>query len=386
VALTIMRTRQALRLSFTALAIAATLALAPAARAAPAFIVFDPDSGMVLGQRDAGHIWHPASVTKLMTAYLTFKALESGRLKMTSPVVISRNALAEPPSKMGFKVGTAITVDNALKMLIVHSANDIAVALSETVGGSEGAFVAQMNAEARRLGMGSTHYDNPNGLPSPGQLTNARDLAVLSTALWRDFPQYRSYFRIPAIKAGRKILRSQNTLLARYPGTVGLKTGFICDSGFNMVAAANRNGKTLMAVVLGANSSASRAQTAAKLLDMGFTGASFGFVRTSLASFRAGPQPGPVANMHDEVCGRLRPPSEDDDDSLLVKAGPVVNPVVVFTGGTDPVPGSGVGDLAAPVQASAAAVPVKPAKKGIPMPRPRPAVGTGANASGAIVQ
>jgi D-alanyl-D-alanine carboxypeptidase len=341
------------------------------------------DSGVVLGQRDSGHIWHPASVTKLMTAYLTFKALQSGQLKMTSPVIVSKNALAEPPSKMGFKVGTAVTVDNALKMMLVHSANDIAVAIAETVGGSEANFVAQMNAEARRLGMASTHYDNPNGLPSPGQLTNARDLAVIARAVWTDFPQYRSYFRIPAIKAGKKVLRSENSLLLRYPGTVGMKTGFICDSGFNMVAAANRNGRTLMAVVLGANSSLSRAQTAAKLLDMGFTGASFGFPRTSLASFRATPQPGPVANLHDEVCGRFRAPTEEDD-SILVKAGPIKNPVVVFTGGTDPLPGGGIADADTdPVKASVMAG-GKAAK--VPMPRMRPALGTGASASGSVVQ
>lgn len=377
-----------MRLFLTALAFSASLALAPLAEAAPAFIVVDMDSGAVIGQRDAGHIWHPASVTKLMTAYLTFKALQAGQIKMTSPVVVSQNALAEPPSKMGFKVGTAITIDNALKMVIVHSANDIAVALAETVGGSEAHFVAEMNAEAKRLGMASTHYDNPNGLPSPGQLTNARDLAVLARALWADFPQYRSYFRIPAIKAGRKILRSENALLLRYPGTVGMKTGFICDSGFNMVAAASRNGRTLMAVVLGANSSLSRAQTAAKLLDMGFTGASFGFQRTALSGFRAGPQPGPVANMHDEVCGRFRVPTEDDDP-ILVKAGPITNPVVVFTGGTDPAPGVAA-NLGAPVKAGADALPaVAPvkAKKGVPIPRPRPILGAGADASaGKVVQ
>jgi D-alanyl-D-alanine carboxypeptidase len=370
----VMTTRQALRLLFTSLALAATIALAPAAHAAPAFIVVDMDSGTVLGQRDSGHIWHPASVTKLMTAYLTFKALQSGQLKMTSPVIVSKNALAEPPSKMGFKVGTAVTVDNALKMMLVHSANDIAVAIAETVGGSEANFVSEMNAEARRLGMASTHYDNPNGLPSPGQLTNARDLAVIARAVWDDFPQYRGYFSIPAIKAGKKVLRSENSLLLRYPGTVGMKTGFICDSGFNMVAAANRNGRTLMAVVLGANSSLSRAQTAAKLLDMGFTGASFGFPRTSLASFRAAPQPGPVANLHDEVCGHSRVPTEDDDP-ILVKAGPIRNPVVVFTGGTDPAPGLAA-DLATPAKAA----------KAVPIPRMRPALGTGASASGGIVQ
>ncbi|MBN8997524.1 MAG: D-alanyl-D-alanine carboxypeptidase [Rhizobiales bacterium] len=377
-----------MRLSLTALAIAAVLGSASIVRAAPAFIVVDMDSGTVLGQRDSGHIWHPASVTKLMTAYLTFKALQSGQIRMTSPVIVSKNALAEPPSKMGFKVGTAVTVDNALKMVLVHSANDIAVALAEAVGGSEARFVAEMNAEARRLGMASTHYDNPNGLPSPGQLTNARDLAVLARAVWTDFPQYRAYFGIPAIKAGRKVLRSENSLLLRYPGTVGMKTGFICDSGFNMVAAASRNGHTLMAVVLGASSSLSRAQTAAKLLDMGFTGASFGFPRTSLASFRAGPQPGPVANLHDEVCGGMRMPTEDDDP-VLVKAGPITNPVIVFTGKTDPLPGSA--GLAAPVKASADALPdtsgpAKPVRKAIPMPRLRPS-GSGAAASaGTLVQ
>ncbi len=356
----------------------------PAAHAAPAFIVVDLDAGVVLGQRDADRIWHPASVTKLMTAYLAFEALKSGQIKLTSPVTVSANALSEPPSKMGYKVGTVMTVDNALKMMIVHSANDIAVAISETVGGSEDRFVARMNAAARRLGMNSTHYDNPNGLPSPGQLTNARDLAVLSRALWQDFPEYRAYFRIPAIKAGRRVLRSQNTLLARYPGTIGMKTGFICDSGFNMVAAAQRNGRTLLAVVLGATSSASRAQTAARLLDTGFSGGSFGFGRVSLASFRAGAQPGPVADMHDEVCSGHRRPAEDDSDSSLLSQ-PVggIAPVVVFTGKADPDPvASAQAQLGAPVKASITPVLPEKAAKGIPLPRKRPPYPAGADATG----
>ena len=157
-----------------------------------AYIVVDAGSGMVLGQRDADKVWYPASVTKLMTAYLTFRALKTGQLKLTSPVIESANALAEPPSKMGFAVGTSMTVDNALKMLLVHSANDIAVALAETVGGSEARFVGQMNGMARSLGMNSTHYDNPNGLPSPGQLTTARDLAVLARAICSNTPSIAS--------------------------------------------------------------------------------------------------------------------------------------------------------------------------------------------------
>jgi hypothetical protein len=160
---------------------------------------------------------------------------------------------------MGFSVGTVMNVDNALKMMLVKSANDIAVAVAETVGGSEPKFVEMMNAEAARLGMASTHFSNPNGLPDSGQVTTARDLAVLARATWVEFPEYREFFRIPAIKAGKRILRSPNRLLEEYRGTTGMKTGFICASGFNIVASAERNGRHLIAVVLGATSSGQRA-------------------------------------------------------------------------------------------------------------------------------
>jgi D-alanyl-D-alanine carboxypeptidase len=312
-----------------------------------------------------------------MTAYLTFQALKTGRLKLTSPVIETENALAEPPSKMGFAAGTSMTVDNALKMMLVHSANDIAVAIAETVGGgSEARFVAEMNATAHALGMNSTHYDNPNGLPSPGQLTTARDLAVIARALIRDFPEYRDYFRIPAIKAGRRIMRSQNALLDRYPGATGMKTGFICDSGFNMVASATRNGRTLIAVVLGAPTPLGRAELAAKLLNVGFSGGSFGFNRVELASFAAAAAAGPAVNLHDAICGRHRshPADEDADVGDIASAlGPPIAsmpPVVVYTGETDP------GMLAkadAGMGVSAAVTAVNPKKvKLIPLPRIRP--------------
>src|SRR5690606_991652 len=211
---------------------------------------------------------------KLMTAYVVFDQLKAGRLKLTSPVKVSAHALAQAPSKMGFKVGTVMNVDNALKMMIVKSANDIATAGAETVGGSEAGFVAMMNAEAERLGMTSTHFDNPNGLPDLQHVSTARDLAVLGRAVWTDFPEYREYFGIPAIKTGKHVLRSQNKLLEQYRGTTGMKTGFICASGYNMVASARRGGRTLIAVVLGATSSNARNETAARLLDQGFaTGA-----------------------------------------------------------------------------------------------------------------
>jgi D-alanyl-D-alanine carboxypeptidase len=351
---------------------------APAAPQRPAaYIVVDSDSGMVLGQRDADKVWYPASVTKLMTAYVTFQALKTGRLKLTSPVIETENALAEPPSKMGFAVGTSMTVDNALKMMLVHSSNDIAVAVSEAVGGSEARFVSEMNATARSLGMSSTHYDNPNGLPSPGQLTTARDLAVLARAILHDFPEYRDYFRIPAIKAGRRILRSQNALLERYPGATGMKTGFICDSGFNMVASATREGHTLIAVVLGAPTPLGRAELAAKLLNVGFSGGSFGFARVELASFHAGASAGPAVNLHDAVCGRHRShPAEEDADvgdigSALGPPTTSMPPVVVYTGETDP---GMIAKADAGMGVSVDMAPVQPKKtKLVPLPRIRPA-------------
>jgi D-alanyl-D-alanine carboxypeptidase len=370
-----------LRLLVSIAALCLLLPILPAAAQSPAFIIVDADADMVLGARDSDKPWYPASVTKLMTAYLVFDALKRGQLKLTSPVVMSAKALAEPPSKMGFKVGTVINVDNALKMMLVHSSNDIAVAFSETVGGSEQRFVAAMNAQARRLGMNSTNYNNPNGLPDGGQITTARDLAVLARALWIDFPEYRSYFRIPAIKAGRRILRSQNALLERYRGSNGMKTGFICDSGFNMVASATRSGRTLITVVLGATSAASRAETAAKLLNQGFAGGSFGFPRTGLASFRSGASAGLPVNMRDEVCGRRRKPPDEDAEigfgSGLDPRFQVMDPVVVVTGQTDPDPNASRGAVAAKVDPPAVppggevAVVVK-AGTAVPLPRLRP--------------
>src|SRR5665213_2876534 len=260
----------------------------------------------VLSDDQSAALWHPASVTKLMTAYVTFDAIKAGSLTMTSPVKISAHALAQAPAKMGFKVGTIVNVDNALKMMLVKSANDVAVAIAETVGGSEQNFVARMNSTARRLGMASTHYDNANGLPDDGQTTTARDLAVLARALVTDFPEYRSYFGIPAIKAGKRILRSENALLERYRGTTGMKTGFICASGYNIVATAHRGSRSLIAVVLGATSGDGRSEFTARLLDEGFDGfaTAFGAPKVQLAAFEQTPSMGEPADLHDQVCAR----------------------------------------------------------------------------------
>ena len=357
-----------MRFAFVVSFVLAFAAAAPAS-ATPAHVVVDVVTGTVLSERSGDRLWYPASVTKLMTAYLVFKALKTGQLKPTSPVVVSANALSEPPSKMGYKVGTVMNVDNALKMMIVKSANDIAVALSETVGGSEAKFIALMNQEAGRLGMNSTHYDNPNGLPADGQYTTARDLAVLARAIWVGFPEYRELFRIPAIKARNKILRSQNSLLERYRGTNGMKTGFICASGFNMVASATRNGRTLIVVVLGAASSAERAETAAMLLEQGFAG--WRGPARSLAAFGGARARGTPVNLRDEVCGKRKKATAaieadaegDPATSLIGQKFVLMAPVPVYTGRADPLPGKG----AAPVTASAASSAAK-----VPLPRLRP--------------
>lgn len=253
---------------FFAIATMSVVALSPAS-AGPS-VVIDVESGKVLSHQDAFQRWYPASLTKLMTVYLAFRAVKSGELTMKTPVRMSRNAASEPPSKMGYSVGSVMTLDNAIRMMMVKSANDVSVAVGETVSGSEKLFVEYMNSEARRLGMTSTRFANPNGLPSKSMYSTARDLAVLTAAIRREFPQHKGYFSAEAIKAGKRTLRTYNLLIGRFAGADGMKTGYICGSGFNLVASATRKGRTLVAVVLGAKSPEKRAEKAAKLLVNGF--------------------------------------------------------------------------------------------------------------------
>lgn len=243
----------------------------PAQAEIASWMVFDVDSGRVIEQRNAFRKWHPASLTKLMTAYVTFDALRAGRIDLNSPVVVSAAANREPASKMGFKVGVKMTVDNALKMVLVKSANDVAVALAETVGGSKDGFSALMNKHAARLGMRDSHFVNPHGLPDRAQVVSAYDMALLASALLKDFPQHRDYYNHAGIRFGKKTLRSANReFLLRVRGANGLKTGFICDSGYNVAVSAKRGGRTLVAIVMGAASGLERAAAARSLMEKGF--------------------------------------------------------------------------------------------------------------------
>ncbi|MFG1280102.1 D-alanyl-D-alanine carboxypeptidase family protein [Xanthobacter autotrophicus] len=329
------------------------LALAQPAQANPVLLV-EADTGRVLDQKEAGRPWHPASVTKLMTVYVALNAVKNGRLTLDTPLTVSAAAASQQPSKMGFKPGTVVTLDNAMKMVLVKSANDMAWVVGEGVAGSMPAFVAEMNTTAAHLGMSGTHFENPNGLPDPDQITTARDLAILARAIIYHFPEHEALFRIPAIKIGKAVLRNYNRLIDRYPGADGMKTGFVCGSGYNLVATATRGNKRLIAVILGARSGTARTEQAALLFEKGFQSSwgVFGSAQPLLSNISN--TGGPAYDMKPEVCGGKRAvtASEADDESegssggfafaapVLPKSGaellqtlpPSMPPVVVYVG------------------------------------------------------
>jgi len=258
-----------LRRAGLGLLVGALLSAPSVATAGPA-LVFEPINGTVFYSEDPDVAWFPASLTKLMTAYVTFQALKAGEIKPDTELTCSKQAASQAPSKLGLAVGGQITVDTGLKVLIVKSANDVAVMLAEAVAGSTESFVARMNQAAAQLGMTRTHFVNVNGLPEEGQVTTARDLAKLTRAIIVEFPNYSSLFAMPQVQVGKQLIRSHNGLLRDFPGADGMKTGFICDSGFNIVASATRDGRRLVAVVLGEPSIAARRDRAANLLENGF--------------------------------------------------------------------------------------------------------------------
>ena len=289
--------------------------LGTAARATPMLLV-EADTGKVLEQQEAGRPWYPASVTKLMTVYVALNAVREGRLSMETMLTVSPLAASQQPTKMGFGPGSQVPLDSALKMLMVKSANDMAVVIAEGVGGSVPDFVAEMNSTAQQLGMTGSHFENPNGLPNPEQYTTARDLALLARALIYHFPENEMLFRIPAIRLGKIVLRNYNRLIDRYPGADGMKTGFICASGFNLVATATRGNKRLIAVILGAPSAVARTEQAALLFEKGFqpSWSIFGAASPTLdAIANVGGTP-PDMN----VCNRKRAvaAAENEDDNL----------------------------------------------------------------------
>jgi len=345
-------------LRFAALGVALLAALPLTARpaAADATLVIEADTGKVLHAEHATYPWYPASTSKLMTMYLTLKAVKEGRLTIDSLVTVSPVAVSQAPSKMGFAAGTQLTVDNALKMMMVKSANDIAVVLAEAVGGSVEGFADQMNAASRRLGMTQSSWVNPNGLPADEQVSSARDMAILARAILRELPEYEMYWHIPAIKFGRRVMRNTNGLIGRYPDADGMKTGFICASGFNVVATATRNGRKLIVVVFGSRSGAARSEKAAQLFEKGFASGGLSWLMPSLGTVDAlQPIAAAPVNMRDDVCGkhRKRPASEEEDDDTTQASNPDVDQSSAYAMTTNSLGARAVkGPLLGPLQAS----------------------------------
>jgi len=235
-------------------------------------IVVDHNTGAVLSESGADTVNYPASLTKMMTLYLTFEALRAGRLSLATRLPVSAEAARQPPSKLGLRPGSTIRVDDAIRALAVKSANDVAVVLAEAIGGTEARFAQLMSYRARELGMTRTRFVNASGLPDELQRTTARDMAVLASRLLSDFPEYYGYFGLPYFVWRGRTYHNHNRLLTTYPGMDGLKTGYIRASGYNLAASAVRDGRRLVAVVLGGSSSAVRNREMVRLLDEAFSG------------------------------------------------------------------------------------------------------------------
>jgi len=260
-----------------------------------AAIVADMDTGQVLFQHRAEDLNYPASLTKLMTLYLTFDALESGRLTLSDQLIVSRTAAAAPPVKLNLAAGSKISVEDAIKAVAVHSANDVARALAENLrGGREATFASMMTDVARQIGLSQTNFENASGLPDEDHLSSARDIALLAIAIHQHFPQYWKYFGIRSWTFGGRTYTNGNRLLGTYPGANGMKTGFTNSARFCLVATASRDGRNIVAVVLGSPNRDVRATVTRRLLDVGFGLENPDSVRASAAS--PAPAPAPAAN------------------------------------------------------------------------------------------
>jgi D-alanyl-D-alanine carboxypeptidase len=243
-----------------------------AARVATAAnIVIDAGTGTVLAAESPNHLWYPASLTKLMTVYVALAEIEAGRLRFEDKIKVSEHAARQSPVKFGLRAGQVITVRDAINAAIVASANDAAVALAEKISGTEGAFAERMTGMAMELGMFRTFFENASGLPSDNQVTTARDLAILASAFLRDFPQHYALFNQRSVTVGKRSRGTVNSILGSYDGADGMKTGFTCASGYNMVASAERDGRRLIGVVLGSRNGGARTLEMKRLLDVGFS-------------------------------------------------------------------------------------------------------------------
>jgi D-alanyl-D-alanine carboxypeptidase len=321
--------------------------------AAIPLLLVDAKTLQVLYEEESGQPWHPASLTKMMTAYLAFAAIKDGRIGLDAPVKISQHAWNQAPAKSGLDKGAAVTLKDALYIMLVKSANDIAVAIAETIGGDEKTFVKQMNLMAKEMDLSATHFENANGLNNDKQTSSARDLAMLALYLQRDYPQYEEMFRVQQVKLGKSVLKTSNEMLEHLDGMTGMKTGYICSSGLNIVATMERDGRSLIAVVLGGSSARERNELAAQLFLRGLSGAlaPTGQTVVQLPNLNAEP-----TNMKPYICGAKAKEYVKEREEL-------------FPMGLKGQPSYLTDDIVGPVYV---ATDLGKIVTGIPLPRPRP--------------
>jgi len=294
---------------------AGMLAASQASYGRYAAIIIDADSGKVLHEVDATQSWYPASLTKVMTLYMTFEALKKGQIQFFDAMRASSHAARQPTSKLGLRAGEYLTVRDAILAIITRSANDAAVVLAEHLGGSEENFAVKMTNKARELGMYNTRFLNATGLPNDWQVSTSRDMAVLAWSIKRHFPDYYQNFSAHGFNYKGRELRGINKFVLKYPGAEGMKTGFTCGSGYNLIASAQQNGKRLIGVVLGGMTSAERYQLMYQLMDAGFEnryGDGSGHHITSMPNTLTGPPPyqlgcGSHAYLHTASAGHHSP-------------------------------------------------------------------------------
>ncbi len=312
-----------------ALVVAAMTLFVPQAHARYASIVIEAGTGRVIHAVNADTRKYPASLTKMMTLYMVFDALDKGKLKLGQRLQVSKRATQMPPSKLGLKRGKSITVKNAVLALVTKSANDVAVVIAEALGGTESQFARQMTDRARTLGMTRTTFRNASGLPNSRQKSTARDMSILASALLRQFPEYYHYFSTTRFSYRGRVYGNHNRLLKSYEGMDGIKTGYIRASGFNLVASAKRNGRRLIGVVFGGKSSRSRDRHMAKLLNR-----SFG--ELAIAEGIQGEPPAPGRNPFHalqvaKAPNKVDPAAHIDEDGDLILTKDTVLPTAIQT-------------------------------------------------------
>jgi len=277
-----------------------------------ASIMIDAENGTVLHEENATHSWYPASLTKVMTLYMAFEALKAGQIQLYDNLRASYHASRQPNSKLGLRQGETLTVEDAILAVITRSANDAAVVLGEHLGGTEESFAVKMTSKAHALGMYDTHFMNATGLPHPWQVTTPRDLAILAWKIQRNFPNYYPYFSAHTFIYRGRELRGINKFTATYPGAEGMKTGFTCGSGYNLISVASQNGKRLIGVVMGGMTSSERYQLMINMMDDGFANRSNRYPArniNTMTNSSAGTPPYQLG------CGNMAPTTVASNDS-----------------------------------------------------------------------